>query len=773
MMPEPGAVAPFRAPAATSTETGDSAPAARQLLARLRDVMASSEDPEHRLDQIVRMIGGETGAEVCSCYVMRAGEVLELFATVGLNPEAVHRTRLRVGEGIVGWVAAQARPIGVADARSHPAFAYRPETGEDPFRSLLGVPILRGGRVRGVLVIQHVEPRMFSDLVVETLETVAMVVAELIAADGMLGPQERSEVGDAALMPSRLTGIGLAPGLGMGFAVLHQRQLTLRQMVADDPEAERTRLGVALAGLHQALDAMLDQPVAAGPEPRDILESYRMIAADRGWLARIREAINSGLTAEAAVIRVQDDLRQRMSQIADPYLRERLQDFDDLAYRLLNHLAGRSSAADGLALPDDIVLVARTLGPAELLDYDHRRLRGLVLVEGSAMSHVAVVARALDIPMVGQVPDLLNRIDPLDPLIVDGDHAQVLVRPGDDAQAAFADSMYAIRTRERLYAETRHLPAVSRDGIAVAIHLNCGLQIDLPHLDDSGAVGIGLFRTEIPFMVQSGYPDVATQTALYAQVLDRAGDRPVLFRTLDIGGDKHLPYFPLGDDVNPALGWRGIRIGIDRPALLRRQIRALLHAAAGRPLSVMFPMIAEVAEFEAARRIVEIERARAAAEGRALPARLALGVMVEVPSLLFQLDALLPRVDFLSVGSNDLTQYLFACDRADPRLAGRFDPLSPPMMGAFAHLVRACEAGRVPLSVCGEMAGTPLGAMALIGLGLRSLSMAAPAVGPVKTMLRSLDVGTLVGFLDWIRRFPDHSYRDRLAAFARDHGVAV
>ncbi|CAK0779680.1 phosphotransferase system, enzyme I, PtsP [Azospirillaceae bacterium] len=748
----------------------------RRLLARLRDVMAGAGGGQYQLDKIVWLIAKEMMADVCSCYVMRAGEVLELFSTVGLNPAAVHKTRLRVGEGIVGDIAAHARPAALARAQSHPNFVYRPETGEDPFQSLLGVPILRGGRVRGVLVLQHREERDFADEEIEILQTIAMIVAELVVSGELVGPQEISNAGDeiSSSLPARLGGSALNHGLAMGLAVLHRHQLTVREMVADDPDRELERLHTALAGMHSAIDALLAaSAMMGGGESRDILETYRMFAEDRGWLQRIHEAIRTGLTAEAAVVRVQNDTRARMNQIADPYIRERLLDLDDLTNRLLQHLAGRTSVADGVVLPDDVVLVARSLGPAELLDYDLNRLRALVLEEGSATSHVAILARSLGIPVVGQCPDAMIRIESLDPLIVDGDHAQVFVRPGDDIQAAFAESMSLMAVRERLYAEVRNMPSVSRDGVAVTIMLNCGLLLDLQHLADSGADGIGLYRTEIPFMVRSSYPDVSAQTELYSRVLQQADDKPVVFRTLDVGGDKMLPYFTAESEENPALGWRAVRIGLDRPAILRQQMRALLRAAGGKSMSMMFPMVAEVAEFDMARRLLDMELERLNADGLPQPSVLRVGVMLEVPALMWQLPALLKRVDFLSVGSNDLAQFMFACDRGNPRMSSRYDPLSPPFLTALRSLVATCDSASAPVSLCGEMAARPLEAMALIGIGFRTLSMAPSAVGPVKTMLRSLDVARLRDYLTTLYRRDDHSLRDKLRAFAKDHDVII
>lgn len=745
----------------------------RRLLARLRDIMAGSGSIQVRLDKIVQVIASEMVAEVCSCYVMRPGEVLELSATVGLKAEAVHRTRLRVGEGLVGSIAAASRPLALADAQHHPSFAYRPETGEDPYQSLLGVPILRGGKVRGVLVIQNRQTRAYSEEEVETLQIIAMVVAELVANRDMMSAEDVQDETGSAHLPTRLEGVTLGPGLGRGSAVLHQPHLTIRELVADDPDEEKQRLRRAVESMHASLDALLDTVSGAPQESRDILETYRMFAEDRGWLSRIGDAIATGLTAEAAVRRVQNDTRARMAHITDPYLRERLLDFDDLANRLLLHLAGKTTAAAAGTLPDDMILVARTLGPAELLEYDRSKLRGVVLEAGAATSHVAIIAKAMDVPMVGRCADAMNAIEPLDPLVVDADNGQVFVRPGEDVFAAYEQSADLRAARLKRYAELADMPAETRDGLRISLHINAGLLLDLPHLHATGADGVGLYRTEIPFMVRSAYPDVVAQTDLYSRILEQAGDRPVVFRTLDVGGDKTLPYFDHDHAENPALGWRALRMGLDRPAMLRKQLRALIRASQGRTLNILFPLVAAVSELEAARGLLMREVARAEAEGQRLPDRLRTGVMLEVPALLWQLDELLPRVDFLAVGSNDLQQYLFAADRADPRLARRYDPLNPALLKVLRMVVHRATAAGVPVSLCGEMAGRPLEAMTLIGLGFRTLSMAPTAIGPIKAMIRSLDSRAVTEYLETLNSSTAPSLRESLRFFATDHNVTI
>ncbi|HET6522454.1 MAG TPA: phosphoenolpyruvate--protein phosphotransferase [Geminicoccaceae bacterium] len=761
------------APAARHSAAGTSA--ARLLLRRLVEVMAEPVSPQERLDRIVRMIARDIVAEVCSVYVLRPGEVLELFATEGLRPSAVHQTRLRIGQGLVGLIAAQGRVINLPDAQSHPNFVYRPETGEEAYHSFLGVPIAPGGRVAGVLVVQNRARRHYTEEEVEALQIVGTVLAQMLAAGTLVDVAGYpTDIVGRMMGPRRLEGTRLVEGVATGSAVLHRPRIEVSRLLADDPEAETRRLEEAVAGLRDSVDELLALPEIAGGEQRDVLEAYRMFANDAGWLRRMREAIRTGLSAEAAVKRVQEETRLRMGQVSDSYLRERLLDLDSLADRLLRQLVGAAARGhDPAELPEAFVLVARGLGPAELLEYDRGRLQGVILEEGSPTAHVTIIARALDIPMLGRVEGALSAIAPGDRVALDGDHGQVYVRPSEDVEQAFSHSLRVRAERRRRYAALRDRPAVTRDGMRVSLYLNAAFLVDLPHLDATGADGIGLYRTELAFMVRDCHPDVGDQTELYRKVLEHAGGRPVVFRTLDVGGDKHLPYWHFPHEDNPAMGWRAIRMALDRPAVLRGQLRALVRAAAGRTLSVMFPMVAEVAEFDAARRLLDMELERARAAGRAPPRAVRVGTMLEVPALFWQLPALLRRIDFLAIGSNDLMQFLFACDRGNPRLTDRYDVLSPPVLSFLRELVQRCREAGVQLSVCGEMASRPLEAMVLVGLGLRHLSVSPSDVGPVKTMLTSLSCARLSGYLAQLYDLPDHSVRARLRNYAKDHGVCL
>jgi phosphotransferase system enzyme I (PtsP) len=745
----------------------------RLLLRRMREVMASPQPPQQKLDQMVRVIANNMVAEVCSIYLVRAGDILELFATVGLNPEAVHKTNLRVGEGLIGEIAARGAPLNLADAQSHPNFAYRPETGEDIYHSLMGVPVIRAGRVLGVLAVQNVTQRLYTEEETEALQTVAMVLAELVGSGELIDPSEVHEGTFAQGHPPKIDGVSLADGIAIGRVVLHEPRVQVTRLIAEDEAEEAKRLDEALVSLRSSLDNLLEKSdLGIEGDHFDVLETYRMFANDRGWVEKIRDGIRGGLTAEAAVQRVQVDNRVRMAKISDLYLRERLSDLDDLANRLIRHLMGleQGAVAD---LYDETIVVARNLGPTELLDYDRFKLRGLILAEGTPSSHVAIIAKALGIPVIGQVEGIVGLVDPGDQIIVDAITAQVFLLPTQDIIDVYEEALALREERRVAYAKHRDLPAITRDGVEIDLHINAGLLVDLPHLDESGAHGIGLFRTEFQFMVGSTFPRHEAQRELYSRVIDAAAGKPVVFRTLDIGSDKVVPFLERPKEENPALGWRAIRMGLDRPALLRYQLRALLAATAGRELRVMFPLVSDVSEFLAAKSILDKEIRRHLRIGKAAPSKLLVGTMLEVPALAWQLEALIPHVNFVSIGSNDLMQYLFAADRGNTMLTDRYDILSPAALSFLGMIIEKLTAGGVSVSLCGEAAGKPVEALALIGLGLRSLSMTPASVGPVKEMIRSLDAGKLRAYLLTLLQLPDHSLRSKLTNFARDHGVEL
>jgi phosphotransferase system enzyme I (PtsP) len=745
-------------------------------LRRLREIMAERISAQARLDKLVSVIAANMVAEVCSVYLRRAGRELELFATEGLNRSAIHKTRLKLGEGLVGLVADTASPLNLTNAPEHPNFAYRPETGEDPFRSFLGVPIVRGERVFGVLTVQNRTARQYDEEEEEALLTIAMVLAEVVAQGALIDLSELDEGGLSFTRPAVFRGDALAEGLAIGTAYLHEPRVKIESLIADNPVAELARLDEALTGLRQGVDAMLESSeLDLSGETREVIEAYRLFAHDQGWSHRLREAVRAGLTAEAAVERVQDETRARFSRTDDAYLRERLHDFDDLARRLLRHLSGDEDAANGVALPPNAVVFARSMGPADLLDYARDKICGLVVEEATSTSHIAIVARAMGIPLIGGMVGITDLTRTGDAVIADSQSGEVHLRPSAEIVRVF-DAKRGLRAQQVAhYAAVRDEAAITKDGIRIALNINAGLLIDLPHLAESGSDGIGLFRTELQFLIGTTMPRLSDQIAFYKEVYEAADGKPVIFRTLDLGGDKVPNYARRVREENPALGWRAIRIALDRPALLRYQVRALISAANGRPLRLMLPMVSEAAEFEAAKLLIDREVHRAAKRGSPVPSKLEIGAMVEVPSLLFELHQILGCADFLSVGSNDLLQFVFAADRTNPTVARRYDTLSPAVLNLIRRIVLAGAdmAPRRTISVCGEMAGRPLEAMALVGLGITSLSMQASMIAPVKLMIRSLDTRPLRGVLEQLCTINESSARAKLADFAKQERVVI
>lgn len=750
------------------------AASAREILTGLHAIMARRGSAQSKLDQVVDLIAAAMSSDVCSIYLLR-DNYLELFATHGLRKEAVHVTRLRMGEGLVGTIAAEGRILNLAEAADHPAFIYRPETGEEQFHSFAGVPIVRLESPIGVLAVQHAEPRRYENVEIEALQTVAMVLSELIAGARLVDGARRSRMRGAG--PLRLAGLKLVSGMAKGVAVFHEPRIVVEHTVAEDIEAERERVYSAFRKMREQIDNMTrDAEFGTTGEHQEILETYRMFAYDEGWSRRINEAIDSGLTAEAAIERVQQRTRARMREIDDPLLQERMHDLEDLSNRLLRIVSGRLGTAAQTGLTRDAVLIARNLGPAELLEYDRRRLKAVLLEEGSLTSHMVIVARAIGVPVIGRLADIRHAVEDGEQILVDGDNGSIIIRPNRPLLTGFEQRMAMSQKRRAEFAAIRTLPARTKDGVHVSVMVNAGLAEDAVALSMSGADGIGLFRTEFQFLVSATLPGRERQQRLYGKVLAAAGARPVVFRTVDIGGDKALPY--LSDDVaeqaeNPAMGWRALRLSLDRSALMRAQARALIEASGGTVLRVMFPMVSEPWEYEAARRLFEEQVEWARKAHRKVPKSIEFGAMIEVPSLVEMLDQLLPRVDFVSIGTNDLTQFLFAADRSDPRLAERYDWLSPAVLRLLKRVLDAARGANVPARICGEMAGRPLEAMALIGIGAENLSITPAGVGPVKAMVRSIDAAAVRARLDQLLAKPPKDMRRALTEWARKHEVII
>jgi phosphotransferase system enzyme I (PtsP) len=752
-----------------------SAASAREILTGLHEVMASKANAQSKLNKVVKIIAEAMQSEVCSIYLLRDG-VLELFATLGLKQSAVHVTKLALGEGLVGTIAENVSVLNLDEASRHPEFAYRPETGEELFHSFAGVPIIRKERAIGVLCVQHADPRAYDDVEIEALQTVAMVLSELIAGAGLADKASASAEASRDSGCVNLSGLKLVTGMACGVAVYHQPRVLIEHTVAEDTEAERHRVYSAFRKMREQIDAMTSHAeFGTAGEHQEILETYKMFAYDEGWSRRINESIDSGLTAEAAIERVRQRTQMRMRQIDDPLLQERMHDLDDLSNRLLRIVSGQLGTAAQMGLPPEAILIARNLGPAELLEYDRRKLKGVILEEGSLTSHVVIVARAMGVPMLGRIRDVRQMIGEGDEILLDGDAGVAHIRPTQPIENAFSAKLATRQKRRAEVAAFRSLPSVTLDGERLTVAINAGLRDDVEALETTGADAIGLFRTEFQFLVSATLPRREAQQRLYKAVLDAAGGKLVVFRTLDIGGDKALPYLNADEheEENPAMGWRALRLSLDRTALMKSQARALLEAGGGRELHIMFPMVSEPWEFEAAKALVEEQRQWLAKRKKLLPHKINYGAMLEVPGLAETLDILLPKVDFLSIGTNDLTQFLFAADRAHPKLAERYDWLSPAILRFLRRVVRTARDYKVPVAVCGEMGGRPLEAMALIGLGIRRLSITPAAVGSIKALVRSLDRSKVMAAVEEMLDHPPDNMRLALTRWAEANAVSI
>jgi len=727
----------------------------RKLLRRLRDTLAEPGAGQERLDRITHLIADSIGSEVCSIYLFRDDDTLELCATEGLKKESVHQTRMKLGEGLVGRVAKTSNPINTANAPAERGFRYMPETGEEIYSSFLGVPIQRLGEKLGVLVVQGKKARQYSDDEVYALEVVAMVLAEMTELGAFIG--EGEALSALHQQPVMFRGSTGQEGAAEGHVWLHEPRVIITNPVGDDPRKELKRLKAAADELRLSVDAMVAGAETADREHRQVLEAYRMFANSRGWMRRMEEDIARGLSAEAAVEKEQSLARARLESVPDPYLRDRLHDLDDLSNRLLRILTGQGRDT-GAQLPPDPILVARNIGPGELLDYG-RRLKGVVLEEGSVGSHAAVVARALAIPLVIHAERITTEALNGDRILVDGDQGIVHLRPEDTIAHAFRDKIAMQAEAQTRYASLRDLPATATCGTSIALHMNAGLMADLPSLQGSGADGVGLFRTELQFLIRSHVPKRGELAALYSRVLDAAKGRRVVFRTLDIGSDKVLPYMKRVEEPNPAMGWRAIRVGLEKPGVLRMQLQALLRASAGRPLAVMFPFVSEFGEFREARQHLLDEADREGRLGHHLPSALDIGAMLETPSLAYAPRAFFDMADFISIGGNDLKQFFFAADRENERVRRRYDTLSSSYLGFIEQIVARCAETDTPLSFCGEDAGRPVEAVCLAAMGLRTLSMRPASIGPVKHLIRRIDLTELRRIIDAAREAGDPTVR--------------
>lgn len=740
----------------------------KQILNSIRELMQKEKDRQKQLQQIVKVVADSLEMNVCSLYVLRPGDLLELYATVGLDARAIHETFLRVGEGLIGEIALQRKLLIFENAWEHPSFVFKPETKEKPFKSLLGVPIIRGETLLGVLTIQTTAIQNFSDEIKEAIDTIALVVAEILTA--FHTPKKEKSI--TPELHLKVDGVKLVEGIAVGQAILHERVERVTTILAKDSKHEIKRFNTALSAVESEILQMLDNPNVTGDES-DIFSAYLLFTQDKGWSQKIAAAIEVGLTAEAAVQKVCDEMSERLEKIQDGYIKEKIHDLEDLSNRIIIHLKGKRAAKAKQKLPKNTILVAYSMGPAELLDYETDKIKAIVMEEGSKTMHVIIVARSLNIPVIGGIKNIFSLINADDELAVDAIKGELYINPIDEVLDEFSEKL---RIQKRLmahYQKMRKLPGLTLDGKQISLCANAGLSSDLISLDGVSYDGIGLYRTELPFMTAEQLPDVDEQIKIYHKAILHAGSKPIVFRTLDIGSDKVLPYFQNRTEQNPAMGWRSIRIALDRRALLRSQIRAFIRAAQGKELRIMFPMISDLNEFNEAKKTLQIELERERQKGGILPTSVKVGTMLEVPSLIFQLEELVKVVDFISIGTNDLAQFLFATDRGNPMIWDRYDSLSPAFLKALKYINDICLKGSVTCSVCGEIAGRPLEALALVGLGFTSLSMAPSSLGAVKAVIRSMNQAQVNEYLLSQLNSPSPSIREKLKSYAMDHGIFI
>lgn len=743
------------------------------ILKLLRDIAEENIPIAARLNRIIKIISDEMQADAASCFISIDDNYLELFAEYGFNPDAMHKVSLRIGEGLVGNIAKDCRPLNLSDSRSHPKYVYKKELGEDNYQSFLGVPLIRRNRSIGVLVIENRDNREYTPAEQETLETIAMFLVDIVGSEEMTEYKKGLIKERGLITRERIKGISLSKGYGLGTAVLHRRRHIVNKIFAEDKELELERLASAHQQMNNDLDEKFNSTKLGIGEHMDILDAYLMFAKDKGWYKKIADNVMGGMTAEAAVERSYEDMWNRLSATTDVYLKERLHDLRDVADRLQSYLSGDYVVNKAAVESSDIIVIAQTMGPAELMDYDYKKIRGLIIEDGTPTMHVAIVAKALNIPVIAKIKGLFEEINSGDLIAIDGNEGYVYIDPAENIQKSFQSKIAERLRLQAKFDELKNLPSETLDGVRIGHYINVGLAFDMDYISNTNCDGVGLYRTEIPFMASDVMPDVERQISYYQELMNKAEGRKVIFRSLDVGSDKLLPYWAGLSEENPAIGWRSIRITLDRRAILRKQIRAFLEAAAGQELNVMFPMVSDLSEFEEAKETLMIELDKEKRFNRPVPAKVNVGLMIEVPSVIFQLDEILQKADFISVGTNDLAQFVFACDRGNPRLSDRYDVLSAPFLRLMYEIVQKANKYGVYCSVCGEMGSNPIEAAALIGLGFRHISSSGSSYGRVKSMIRSLRVGEIEDYMQSLLKSTQKTLRPQLIAYAYDHGIEI
>lgn len=731
---------------------------AMAILQKIQHDISENTETSVKLERAMELIAQGFNADAVACYITVDDTYLELFCKYGIEDE--YKGNIRYGETITGEIALQRRSIAKTDESSL------------TFKSALGSPMLRWNKTAGVILIINKKPRQYTEEETSMLETIAMFLTTFFSTEEINIYKKKLIKSRGLNLKDRLKGVVLNKGFGVGCAVVHQRRQALVKIFAEDKNVEIARLEDAKERMNKSLDEKFNATRLGIGEHTDILETYRMFAKDKGWYKKISDNIEIGLTAEAAVEKAYEDMWNRLSTSPDSYLRERLLDLRDVADRLRLFLDGNNNTNIENS-NEDIIIVAQTMGPADLMDYDYKKIRGLIIEDGTPTMHVAIVAKALNIPVIAKIRGIFKDVKDGELLGIDGQEGYVYINPADNIKEKFKSRQKDMALVLEQLSKLKRFPNKTLDGYRIKLNINIGLDFDMDYLESTKCDGIGLYRTEIPFMSSDKMPDVEKQISFYKKLIDRAGNKNVVFRSLDVGSDKLLPYWQDMNEDNPAIGWRSIRITLDRRAILRKQMKAFIRATAGKELHVMFPMIASLEEFLDAKETLMLELEKEKRNGQDVPTDVKVGLMIEVPSVIFQLDEILKYADFISVGTNDLAQFVFACDRGNPRITDRYDVLSAPFLRVLREIIKKADKAGVPCSVCGEMASNPIEAMVLIGLGYRRLSVAGSAYSSIKNMIRSLRVQDIADYVQILLKSPKRTLRPQLLSYACDHAIAI
>jgi len=718
-----------------------------EVLRRLMQAVNDADSLEDALVLIVAQVRAAMQTDVCTIYLRdKRTQKLIFRATEGLNSDKVGQFGLGFDEGLVGWVASREEPLNLEDASAHPQFQLVEGLGEEPFNAFLGAPIVHQRDLLGVLVVQQGDHRRFSEDEEAFLITVSAQLAGLIAHAELAGAisQASSSPSGEASSTARLSGVAACAGIGIGTAVwvsLHGDLQTVPSRQSQDRRAELRAFKAALAAvrsdIQQVAENLRDE---LGPEDHALFGVYLHILDDSALGGEVASLIKAGEWAQGALSQVMLKHIRHFERMEHSYLRERAVDVRDLGSRVLGYLQDDSRGE--IDYPEQTILVAEELTASMLGEVPRERLTGVVSMRGSANSHTAILARAMGIPAVVGVEDLPLKRLPDQQLVVDGYNGRVYVNPHEDLLARFEG---LLAEDEALFEELAPLasqPAQTADGTIIPLWVNTGIAADVQRARDFGAEGVGLYRTEVSFLLRDRFPSEEEQRQLYREQLEAFHPAPVTMRTLDIGGDKALPYFPI-EESNPFLGWRGIRVTLDHPEIFLTQVRAMLRANEGLGnLRILLPMVSAIDELRASRELILRCHEEVVSEGctAACPP---IGVMIEVPAAVYLSDSLAEEADFLSVGSNDLTQYLLAVDRGNARVADLYQAFHPAVLAALAHIVKAAHAQDKTVSICGELAGDPRAAPLLVAMGFDQLSMNAGSLSVIKRVLGTFSTAEL------------------------------